>query len=171
MPDEHLLDALLDSWDRNNTILINLLQALPPGGLEARAMTDSPSVAELFTHIHYVRLVFLSEDTPEFAQEVPAQEWVSEPDRARIAALLNASAHAVREAVKGTIEAGREMQMHYDHPILLLQHMLWHEGYHHGQIKLALKLAGCPLSDEQAGPVTWSVWMRKTERRRISLAD
>jgi hypothetical protein len=30
------------------------------------------------------------------------------------------------------------MNLHYDHPILLLQHMLWHEGYHHGQMKLAL---------------------------------
>jgi hypothetical protein len=30
---------------------------------------------------------------------------------------------------------------HYDHPILLLQHMLWHEGYHHGQISLALTAA------------------------------
>jgi DinB family len=27
-----------------------------------------------------------------------------------------------------------------------LQHMIWHEGYHHGQIKLALKLAGRPIS-------------------------
>ena len=34
------------------------------------------------------------------------------------------------------------MDQHYDHPILLMQHMVWHEGYHHGQIKLALKLAG-----------------------------
>jgi hypothetical protein len=40
------------------------------------------------------------------------------------------------------------MNLHYDHPILLLQHMLWHEGYHHGQMKLALKLAGRPLTDE-----------------------
>ena len=32
-----LLDLILDSWDRNNRILINLLRALPPGGLEARA--------------------------------------------------------------------------------------------------------------------------------------
>ena len=31
--------------------------------------------------------------------------------------------------------------------ILLLQHMLWHEGYHHGQIKLALKVAGRPMDD------------------------
>jgi hypothetical protein len=28
------------------------------------------------------------------------------------------------------------MNLHYDH--LLLQHMLWHEGYHHGQMKVAL---------------------------------
>jgi hypothetical protein len=39
--------------------------------------------------------------------------------------------------------------------------MLWHEGYHHGQIKLALKATGRPIADEAVGPVTWGVWMRK----------
>ena len=53
------------------------------------------------------------------------------------------------------------MNLHYDHPILLLQHMIWHEGYHHGQIKLALKATGRPLTDQEAGRVTWQVWMRK----------
>jgi hypothetical protein len=43
----------------------------------------------------------------------------------------------VRDAVKNRVEAGREMDLHYGHPILLLQYMIWHEGYHHGQIKLA----------------------------------
>jgi uncharacterized damage-inducible protein DinB len=52
------------------------------------------------------------------------------------------------------------MDVHYDHSALP-QHMLWHEGYHHGQIKLALKLAGRPIIDKVAGPVTWGVWMRK----------
>jgi uncharacterized damage-inducible protein DinB len=160
-PDHPLLEALLDSWDRNNTILINLLRVLPQGGLEVRAMEGSPSIAELFTHIHYVRLVFVFEDAPEFAREVPKQEWVAERDPGRIAQMLNDSAKAVRDAVKGRVDAGREMNLHYDHPILLLQHMLWHEGYHHGQIKLALKLAGHPLSNKEAGPVTWRVWMNK----------
>jgi uncharacterized damage-inducible protein DinB len=120
-PDERLLEPLLDSWDRNNTILLNLLHALPEGGLEARAMEGSPSIAQLFTH----------------------------------------SAQAVRDAVKSRLETGRDMDLHYDHPILLLQHMLWHEGYHHGQMKLALKVAGRPITDEEVGPVTWGVWMRK----------
>jgi uncharacterized damage-inducible protein DinB len=160
-PDQRLLECLLDSWDRNNTILLNLLHALPKGGLDARAMAGSPSVAELFTHIHFVRLVFVFEDAPEFARELPQEEWVAERDPDRIAHMLNDSAQAVRDAVKSRVEAGRDMNLHYDHPILLLQHMLWHEGYHHGQIKLALKVAGRPIPDKQAGPVTWGVWMRK----------
>lgn len=64
--------ALLDSWDRNNTILL----ALPEGGLDARGTEDSPSVRQLFTHIHYVRLVFVLEDAPEFARELREGEWL-----------------------------------------------------------------------------------------------
>jgi uncharacterized damage-inducible protein DinB len=156
-----LLEALLDSWDRNNIILLNLLRALPEGGLEARAMEGSPSIGQLFTHIHYVRLVFVFEDAPEFARDLPEKEWVFERDPSRIAQMLNDSAKAVRDSVKNRLEAGRDMNLHYDHPILLLQHMIWHEGYHHGQIKLALKLAGRPMTDDEAGPVTWDVWMLK----------
>jgi len=159
--DQPLLEALLDSWDRNNTILVNLLRALPEGGLETKSMDGSPSIAELFTHIHYVRLVFVFEDAPEFAKKLPEEEWLAERDPDRIAQMLNESAKAVRDAVKSRVQAGQEMNLHYDHPILLLQHMLWHEGYHHGQVKLALKLTGRPITNEKAGPLTWGVWMRK----------
>jgi hypothetical protein len=57
--------------------------------------------------------------------------------------------------------AGRDLDLSYDHPVLMLQLLLWHEGYHYGQIKLALKLSGAPISDEEAGPLTWDVWRRK----------
>ena len=167
-PDQRLLEALLDSWDRNNLILVNLLRALPEGGLEIRAMPDSPSVAQLFSHIHYVRLVFVSEDVPEFAMDIPKEEWPEEwpveRDPDRIAQMLNHSASVVRVAVKSQVDAGRDMKLHYDHPILFLEHMIWHEGYHHGQIKLALKLAGRPITNEKAGPVTWRIWMNKTSQ-------
>jgi uncharacterized damage-inducible protein DinB len=161
VPDQCLLGALLDSWDRNNTIMLNLLRALPEGGLEARAMEDSPSIAEMFTHIHYVRLVFVFEDAPELARDLPEEEWLVERDHGRIAQMLNDSAKAVRDAVRSRVEAGRGMDLHYDHPILMLQHMIWHEGYHHGQMKLALKVAGRPMTDYEAGQVTWDVWMFK----------
>src|SRR5271165_421847 len=94
-PDQTLLEALLDSWDRNNTILVNLLHCVPEGGLETRAMEGSPSVGEMFTHIHHVRLVFVFEDAPEIATEVPKQEWAVERDRDRMSQMLNESAQVV----------------------------------------------------------------------------
>ena len=125
-------------------------------------MEGSPSVAGLFMHMHYVRLVFVAEDVPEFAVEMPKEEWRNERDPGRIAQMLNESAKVVRDAVKGRLETGREMKLHYDHPVLFLQHMVWHEGYHHGQIKLALKAVGRPFEDEEIGRVTWDVWMDKS---------
>jgi uncharacterized damage-inducible protein DinB len=128
-----------------------------------KAMDGSPSVAQMFMHIHYVRLIFVSEDAPEFTGKMPAGEWRDERDPDKIAEMLNESAATVRLAVKSRWGAGRQMDVHYDHPVLLLQHMIWHEGYHHGQIKLALKLAGRPVMDNEAGPITWDVWMNKTK--------
>lgn len=159
--DQRLLEALLDSWDRNNTVLLNLLRALPEGGLEARAMEGSPSVSEMFTHIHHERMVSVFENAPEFAGNVPEEEWAFERDPDRIAQMLDDSAKRVRDAVKSRVETGRDMNLDFNHPILLLQFLIFHEGYHHGQIKLALKVAGRPVTDDEAGPVTWDVWRLK----------
>ncbi|MBC7841655.1 MAG: damage-inducible protein DinB [Gemmatimonadaceae bacterium] len=161
--DSTLLDALLDSWDRNNRILVNLLRAVPDDCLDLRPIESSPSIAQLCKHMYYCRLVFAVEDAPEFAEGVlPNDEWRAVHDRELIAQMLDESAVIVRNAVAGRVAAGRAMDVHYDHPILLLQHMIWHEGYHHGQIKLTLRLAGRPFDDEEIGAVTWDVWMDKT---------
>ena len=161
---DQLLEALLDSWDRNNAIMLNLLRTVADGGLEVKAIESSPSVAQQFMHIHHERLISVFEEAPEFAIAVPKEEWMIEQDRDRIAQMLNESAQAVRDAVRGRVLAGRDMELNYDHPILLLQLLLWHEGYHHGQIKLALKLAGHPITNDEAGPLTWDVWRRKSRQ-------
>lgn len=157
-----LLSPLLDSWDRNNLIMLNLLRALPEGGLDVKASDSSPSISQQFIHIHHERLISVSEEAPECALEVPEDEWKVECDRDRIAHMLTDSANAVRSAVKARVLAGQDLNLNYDHPILLLQLLLWHEGYHHGQIKLALKLAGKPIGNDEAGVLTWDVWRKKT---------
>ena len=153
-----MLHALLDSWDRNNTVLLNLLGAIPDGGLDARAMPGSPTVSEMFTHMHHERMVSVFENAPEFAGPVPEVEWCAERNAARIAQMLQDSAQRVRDAVQGRVEAGRPLDRDFAHPIQLIQFLIFHEGYHHGQIKLALKAAGCPIADADAGPLTWDVW-------------
>ena len=158
-----MLDALLDSWYRNNLITVNLLRSVAADAMDFKPADGSPSIAQLFMHMHYVRLIFVEEDAPEFARETPKGEWSVERDRDRLITMLNDSAAAVRDAVRNRIESNREMLLHYDHPLLMLQHLIWHEGYHHGQIKLTLKMAGRPFDDDAIWPLTWSVWMKKTQ--------
>jgi uncharacterized damage-inducible protein DinB len=155
---QRLMDAVVDAWDRSNVALINLLRAVPPGGLDARVMAGSPTVAEMFTHMHHERMVSVQENVAESAVAVPAKEWSHEPDAERIAALLIDSGRQVRDAVIARIDADRPLDKDFAHPIQLLQFLIFHEGYHHGQIKLALKAAGCPIADAVAGPLTWQVW-------------
>jgi uncharacterized damage-inducible protein DinB len=153
-----LLDPLLDSWHRHNTVLLNLVRALSAGGLEARAAEGSPSVSMMLTHMHHERMISVSEEAPEISPRVPDEEWRVESDPERIASLLDESAKAVRDAVKGRVEKGQALDRNFAHPIHLIQFLIFHEGYHHGQIKLALKVAGCPIADDVAGPLTWHVW-------------
>jgi len=162
MPTADVLEPLLDSWDRNNIITANLLRSIPPDAIDLEPADGSPSIAQLFMHMHYVRLIFVEEDAPEFARETPKGEWTVERDRDRLVQMLHDSAKAVRDAVRDRIESHREMLRHYDHPLLMLQHLIWHEGYHHGQIKLTMKMAGRPFDDQAIGPLTWAVWMKKS---------
>lgn len=157
--DAPLLAVVLDSWDRNNQVLVNLLSAVPDHVLPTRVLDDSMSVVGMFAHIHYCRALFAWENAPDIAPVEPSKDVFRETDRAKLIGLLAESARAVRDVVRDRIETGRQLDRWYDHPLLFLQHMIWHEGYHHGQVKLALKKAGVAPDDEVIGPVTWDVFM------------
>jgi uncharacterized damage-inducible protein DinB len=153
-----LLDAVVDSWDRHSRVLLNLLQLIPTHGLDARVREGSPTVSQMFMHMHHERMVSVLENAPEYAGTVPTEEWRHERDANQISEMLHESAKRVRDAVTGRIEANRNLDHDFAHPIQLLAFLIFHEGYHHGQIKSALKSAGCPIADADAGPVTWDVW-------------
>jgi uncharacterized damage-inducible protein DinB len=160
-PDSALLEPLLDAWERNNTITINLLRAIPKEDLDIRPMASSPSIAQLFAHLHYVRMIFVVENVPGIAVEMRKEEWRAERDPVRLEQMLIHSAKVVRDAVMNCVSTSRGMERHFDHPILMFQHLIWHDAYHHGQIKLTLKLVGRTLIDEEIGRGTWGIWMDK----------
>ena len=153
-----MLDAVLDSWDRSNRALLNLLGLIPIHGLDVRIKDGSPTFSEIFSHMHHERMVSNFENAPEYAGQVPAEEWAHERDATRIAERLEESRKRVRDAVAGRIKANRGLDHDFAHPIQLIEFLIFHDGYHHGQIKSALKTAGCPIADADTGLVIWDVW-------------
>ncbi len=117
----------------------------------------------MFVHIHYVRLALISENAPRFGRTLHYQDWLKERQPVAIEKMLHQSASDVGQTILSCIRDPQPIKFHYDHPVLFLQHMVWHEGYHHGQIKLALKVCGHSLMDKEVGPDTWGLWMRKAK--------
>jgi uncharacterized damage-inducible protein DinB len=155
---QQLLDATLDAWERSNRALVNLIEAIPPDALGARALPGSPTVAAMLAHLHHERMISVLENVPECAGVVPAVEWDETLNARALAPLLVESASRVRAAVQSRVAAHRGLDRDFAHPVQLLQFLIFHDAYHHGQIKLALKAAGHPLDDAVAGPLIWDVW-------------
>ncbi len=156
--DAPVLAAVLDGWDRHNRVLMNLAGVISERGFAARALPGSPSVGEMFTHMHHERMVSVAEEVPEHTGRMPEGEWVEVAGADEVLGMLEESGRVVRAAVEGRVTAGRPLDLHFAHPVVLIQFLIFHEGYHHGQIKLALKAGGMPISDEVAGPLAWDVW-------------
>ena len=68
------------------------------------------------------------------------------------------------------VEAVKDALTHVEEAVLL-QLMVWHEGYPHSQITLALKATGCPITDEEARPVIWDGWMLRKSGRPHALSN
>lgn len=152
------LEASLVAWDRHNSAILNLLDLIPLEGWNAKIFDDSKMVCQMFSHVYHERMISVLENAPEFARVVPNVEWYPEQDRLVLASQLKDSAKRVRDAVEMRTRKGQAFDRDYAHPLHFLSFMIFHEGYHHGQIKSSLKAAGCPLSDDEVGPLIWDVW-------------
>jgi uncharacterized damage-inducible protein DinB len=153
-----LLKATLNAWDRSNAALTNLLRGIPTAALGARALGTSPTIAEMATHLHHERMVSVLENVPECAAPLPAAEWTDEHNGDRLIERLNTSAALVRTAVASRTAEQRALDRDFAHPIQLVQFLIFHDAYHHGQMKLALKASGNVLDDEYVGVHVWDVW-------------
>ena len=153
---------LLDSWDRQCRIVKALSSLIDESNRNVKPSEDGWSVDFQLAHIHGVRHYWLSQVDPERAKAVESsfidgwQTPISDLDK--IKSLLDESHLAVREAVAAAIATGGHPVGGYDNPILFLQHMIWHEGWHVGLIVLAFRLAGQELPQEWEEKHIWSEW-------------
>lgn len=158
----NLSDALLDSWDRQARTVHALALLVDESNRDAKPSPDGMSLEAQLAHIHQVRRYWLSQLSPELAGALPravGEDWVTpclSLDGLRDA--LDGSALAVRRAVAERLVEPIGPVGAYDNPVLYLQHMVWHEGWHVGLIMLGLRLAGQEPAEEWEEAHLWGQW-------------
>lgn len=159
-----LTDTLLESWDRQTQILDNVTSLITEELKGRRPDPDGMPLVEQLAHIHNTRRFWLSKTSPEHLEGYGrsyvqvGEDWEPVQDLGELKALLKASSNAVRQATAKALQEGKTKFGSYDHPVLFLQHMLWHEGYHFALILLALRLAGVEPSEEWEETNVWGLW-------------
>lgn len=156
-------EALLDSWDRQCRIVDAVATRIDESNRKAKPSEDGWPLDQQLSHMHGVRCYFLKNVAPDLAEGIsPASsggEW-GEPlqDLNAIKSALKESGAAVRKAVERGTQGELAKFGWYDNPVLFMQHMVWHEGWHVGLIFLALRLAGQEPGEEWEEPNVWGEW-------------
>ncbi len=163
-------EALLDSWDRQCRIVDAVALLVDQSNRRAKPSEDGWPLDKQLAHMHNTRRYWLSQVAPSHAADLGKSyaDEIGTPieDLDAMRSYLKASGLAVRNAVEEAIEKGggpmEGPHATYDNPVLLLQHMIWHEGWHVGLIFLALRLIDQEPSEEWDEPNVWGQW--RTER-------
>lgn len=160
---------LLDSWDRQCEILDNVASLITEENKRLKPSLDGSSLDRQLAHIHNVRGFFVSQVAPSVATDLPRFDV---DDQGEVTASLSEirdalakSQTAVKAAVELGLDAGGPLaggNVTYDNPVLLMQHLVWHEGWHVGLIFLALRLGGQEPTEEWEEPNVWGKWRTET---------
>jgi uncharacterized damage-inducible protein DinB len=155
-------EALLDSWDRQCRIVDAVATRVDETNRDVKPSEDGWPLFQQLAHIHNVRRYWLSELDKKRAEAIEdafTDGWKTPiTDLDKIKSLLKESGPIVREVVGDAIRSGKGKVGGYDNPVLYLQHMIWHEGWHVGLIFLGLRLAGQEPGDEWEEANVWGEW-------------
>lgn len=155
--------GLLDSWDRQVAMLDAIAGLVNQENRKAKQDADGWALDFHLAHIHEVRYYWLSHLGKQYIEGIgdalrqEGEEWLPIDDLDEIKHQLQISAAAVRRAMDELLEK-RGTIGPYDDPVLFLQHMVWHEGYHFALMRMALRVAGQEPTEEWEDAQIWGRW-------------
>lgn len=154
-----LSDHLLDSWHRQCACIDNLASLLNDDLLRVKPSEDGWELADHLRHLNRSRLYWLGMATGGSWEDLSHLFEDSAPsyDLAQLRSNLASSQATLSTWLRENLDKEGTAGP-YDHPVLFLQHMMWHEGWHAGLIMLGLRLAGHEPSDEWEDPNIWGKW-------------
>lgn len=166
IPAMDVTEALLDSWDRQCRIVEAVMSRIDESNKHFKPSEDGMALDEQLAHMHNTRKWFLKNVTPERGAAL-GKAYIDDKgtpvqDLEELKAMVRASGVAVRESTDELIKKGMVTAGFYDNPVLFLQHMVWHDGWHVGLIFLALRLNGQEPPEEWEEEKVWGEWRTET---------
>jgi uncharacterized damage-inducible protein DinB len=151
-------EQIVETWNINNRVSLDLLDALPVEALSGVSASKGRSVGGVLAHIHNARLAWLKVSGPELMEGLQRIRKEQATDKEALRRALEASGRAMealfqKGAAVGKIK-GLKRGVVPRGIVPFLGYVIAHEAYHHGEIGIILKQSGHPL-DETVADGMW----------------
>jgi uncharacterized damage-inducible protein DinB len=149
-----MADPLVDTWLIHDRIHGYLLDAIPAAQLGGIAPTKGRSVAQVFAHIHNVRLMWLASagvEAPAGAAKIDLDDALTV---AGLKKSLNASAKGITSVIENGLAAGGKVKGFKPHVHAFVGYLIAHESHHRGQVLVTLKANGAALDKK----ISYGIW-------------
>jgi uncharacterized damage-inducible protein DinB len=144
----------LETWEIHNRINLFLLEAIDDEHLKDVAASKGRSVGEQFAHLHNVRLMWLKQAAPELMGKLQKIEKEAASDKQLLRKSILDSGQAMNLLFLKGLADGGKIKGFKPHAAAFLGYLISHESHHRGQIALALKGNGHPVSKK----VSFGLW-------------
>ncbi|MFB9844680.1 DinB family protein [Mucilaginibacter ginsenosidivorans] len=149
------MSALTETWQIHNRINIYLLDAIEEAHLTDTLSSKGRNVGEQFAHINNVRLMWLKAADASLLEGLPKIEK-GNISKENLTDAMNRSAAAIEQLFDRSVDG--KIKGFKPHATAFLGYLISHESHHRGQIMLALKQSGHPVSQKvQYGIWEWGV--------------
>ncbi len=152
-------EQLIDTWNIHNRILLYLLDAINPDGIQgAPTGMKGRSVGSLFAHVHNARLMWLEVSSPRLMEGLAKIPTRSKADKEALTKdllcqSLEASGRTMATLLEEGVRAGK-IKNARPHLTGFFGYLIAHEWYHLGEICMTLTEAGHRLDDQ----VLYAIW-------------
>jgi uncharacterized damage-inducible protein DinB len=154
-------EALLESWERQCRIVDAVASRIEESNRHLKPSEDGWTLDKQLAHIHETRYYWLNQVSPTHAARLGEsfnEDGTTPLSLETIKAELAKRGKAIGDVVREMLASGATTAPPYDHPVLFLQHMVWHEGWHVGLIFLGLRLGGQEPPEQWECENVWGEW-------------
>ena len=153
-----MTDPLLETWQINARVVLYTLDAVDEAVFALPAPAKGRSAPQMFAHIHDVREHLRLESGKALPDGVAKLGKQDRYDRETLRAALESSGQGIEAMVGSALAAGKRISGFKPHTPAFVGYLISHEGYHLGEIGVALREAGHPLDRKAAfGIWEWGV--------------
>jgi uncharacterized damage-inducible protein DinB len=150
---DHEDDGILEAWGIAHRMTLYVLDALPDEALADKTGAKGRSVGEMFAHIHNNRRAWLEVSASDLLSSVVKLDKEQAADKTLLRASLDASGAAMSEMFSRAAAAGKVKGFKRS-VASFLGYAIAHEGYHLGEIGIALGASGHRLPQE----IAYGMW-------------